>query len=78
MKEIYTKGHYNADVSNINYRRLLQYERDSVHLTEKEKIFLQYACSDMTYKEIAALMFLSERTVDGYRESLFQKLKCAK
>ena len=28
----------------------------------------------MTYKEIAALMFLSERTIDGYRESLFQKL----
>ena len=29
----------------------------------------------MTYKEIAQLMHVSERTVDGYRESLFLKLK---
>jgi DNA-binding CsgD family transcriptional regulator len=37
--------------------------------------FLQYACSDLTYKEIASKMNLSERTIDGYRESLFGKLK---
>jgi len=29
----------------------------------------------MTYREIAALMNLSERTIDGYRETLFGKLK---
>jgi DNA-binding NarL/FixJ family response regulator len=29
----------------------------------------------MTYKQIASQMNLSERTIDGYRESLFQKLK---
>ena len=29
----------------------------------------------MTYKEIAIQMKLAERTVDGYRESLFEKLK---
>jgi len=29
----------------------------------------------MTYKQIAATMFLSERTIDGYREVLFGKLK---
>ncbi len=40
-----------------------------------KKTFLQYACSDMTYREIAALMSLSERTIDGYRETLFGKLK---
>lgn len=75
LHEIYTKGFYNADVSNINYRRLLQFEKDSLNITDKEKIFLQYACSDMTYKQIAAKMNLSERTIDGYRESLFHKLK---
>ena len=75
LHEIYTKGFYNADVSNINYRRLLQFEKDSLNITDKEKTFLQYACSDMTYKQIAAKMNLSERTIDGYRESLFHKLK---
>ncbi len=75
LYEIYTKGFYNADISNINYRRLLEFEKDSLNISDKEKIFLQYACSDMTYKQIALLMNISERTVDGYRESLFQKLK---
>ena len=75
LLEIHTKGYYNADASNINFRRLLQSEKEAVQITDKEKLFLQYACSDMTYKEIAALMFLSERTIDGYRETLFGKLK---
>ena len=75
LHEIYTKGYYNADVSNINYRRLLQFEKDSLNITDKEKNFLQFVCSDMTYKQIAFEMGLSERTVDGYRESLFHKLK---
>ena len=44
-------------------------------LTKKEKEFLKLACSDLTYKQIAAILYLSERAIDGYRESLFQKLK---
>jgi len=44
-------------------------------LTDRERTFLQLACSEKTYYEIAAEMFVSERTVDGYRESLFKKLK---
>jgi len=75
LLEINTKGYYNADASNINFRRLLNSEKDAVQINEREKIFLQYACSDRTYKEIAALMSLSERTIDGYRETLFGKLK---
>lgn len=30
---------------------------------------------DMTYRYIAAKMIKSERTIDGYREALFQKFK---
>lgn len=75
LQEIHKKGFYNADASNINFRRLLMTEKEALVLSEKEKQFLQYACSDLTYKEIAACMFLSERTIDGYRESLFGKLK---
>ncbi|MDQ2718563.1 MAG: response regulator transcription factor [Bacteroidota bacterium] len=75
LHEIYAKGFYNSDVSNINYRRLLLAENDPLNITEKEKIFLQHACSDMTYKQIASEMNLSERTIDGYRENLFHKFK---
>lgn len=43
-------------------------------ITEKELKFLKLACSEKTYQQIANEMSVSERTVDGYRESLFQKL----
>lgn len=76
LNEIIAKGYYNGDVSNINFRRLLLAEEKklALNLTDKEKEFLQLACSDMTYKQIAHLMNVSERTVDGFRESLFSKL----
>lgn len=75
LEEINNKGYYNGDSSNINFRRLLITENKNkqLNLTEKEKIFLVHACSDLTYKQIAVLMQVSERTVDGYREKLFQK-----
>ena len=43
-------------------------------LNEKEKEFLRLACTELTYKEIAEKMYLSPRTVDGYRIELFEKL----
>jgi DNA-binding NarL/FixJ family response regulator len=46
-----------------------------LHLTEREIEFLKMACTEMTYKEIADKMYLSPRTVDGYRDTLFQKLE---
>jgi DNA-binding NarL/FixJ family response regulator len=43
-------------------------------LNEKEITFLKLACTEMTYKEIAEHMYLSPRTIDGYRDQLFEKL----
>ncbi len=47
----------------------------SVELNDREIDFLKYVCTDLTYKEIADKMFISPRTVDGYRESLFRRLQ---
>ncbi|MEI9810311.1 MAG: response regulator transcription factor [Bacteroidota bacterium] len=44
-------------------------------LTENELNFLQLACTEMTYKEIAQKMELSPRTIDGYRDELLKKLR---
>lgn len=44
-------------------------------LNEKEREFLRWSCSELSYKEIAEKLFLSPRTVDDYRKSLFNKLK---
>jgi DNA-binding NarL/FixJ family response regulator len=49
-------------------------QADRLSLSENELIFLKLASSDMTYKEIAAVMEISPRTVDNYRDALFLKL----
>ena len=43
-------------------------------LNEREIEFLKLACTEMTYKEIAEQMHLSPRTIEGYRDALFEKL----
>jgi len=44
------------------------------NLTDRELSFLKLACTEKTYSEIAREMFVSERTVDGYRDAIFKKL----
>lgn len=43
-------------------------------LNDMEIRFLRLACSEMTYKEIAAEMHLNPRAVDNLRDNLFEKL----
>jgi DNA-binding NarL/FixJ family response regulator len=49
--------------------------RNIVQLNDKEIQFLKLACTELTYKEIAEQMYLSPRTIDGYRDALFEKLQ---
>jgi two-component system, NarL family, invasion response regulator UvrY len=44
-------------------------------LNEKEREFLRWTCTELSYKEIAEKMFISPRTADDYRQVLFNKLK---
>jgi DNA-binding NarL/FixJ family response regulator len=43
-------------------------------LTDREKEFLKYTITEKSYKEIAELMYCSPRTVESYRDNLFEKL----
>jgi DNA-binding NarL/FixJ family response regulator len=49
-------------------------QNDQVTLQLRELEFLKLAASELTYKEIAMQMCISIRTVDGYRDQLFEKL----
>ncbi|RYY17299.1 MAG: response regulator transcription factor [Chitinophagaceae bacterium] len=75
LQQITEKGYYNADMSNVKFRRLLSkaHAEAEIKLTDREAKFLSYACSELTYKAIAFEMGVSDRTVEGYRESLFLK-----
>ncbi len=48
--------------------------KNNVCFKDNEMKFMKLACSELTYKEIAEKMFLSPKTIDGYRDSLFTKL----
>ena len=48
--------------------------KETANLSEREISFLKLVCTELTYKEIAEKMFLSPRTIDGYRDILFQRL----
>ncbi|TAE38935.1 MAG: DNA-binding response regulator [Runella slithyformis] len=47
---------------------------DHLGFNEREIEFVKWACSDLTYVEIADKISVSPRTIDGYRESVFQKM----
>jgi DNA-binding NarL/FixJ family response regulator len=46
-----------------------------INLNDREIEFLKYACTELSYKEIADKMFVSVRTVEGYRDALCKKLE---
>ena len=48
---------------------------DEITISNREKEFLKYTITEMTYKEISEKMFCSPRTVENYRDSLFEKLE---
>jgi two-component system, NarL family, invasion response regulator UvrY len=60
-------------VSGLNFTG--DKDEKEVVLTEKEREFLRWTCSELSYKDIAAQMFLSPRSIDDYRASLFNRLK---
>lgn len=43
--------------------------------SDREIEFLKWAATELTYKEIAEKMFCSPRTVESYRDGLFEKLE---
>ena len=85
LDDVMYKGFY---INTIVYKYIL----DTIHgnkldeeteqeelmkLSDREKEFLCWLSTDISYKEIAAVMYLSPRTIDGYRDTLFEKLKVA-
>jgi DNA-binding NarL/FixJ family response regulator len=80
LDDIRDKGFYMNELVNnkmLNYVVNDEQKKDTdiiSQLTAREITFLKLACSEMSYKQIAAEMQLSSRTVEGYRDDLFKKL----
>lgn len=79
LLEIYNKGFHYTDAFTGRLIAVLQADGQTDEstslLNERELTFLEYCCTELTYKEIADKMFLSPKTIDGYRATLFEKLE---
>lgn len=79
LDSLVQKGHYYTEyvtsqlIKNLNPENMLD-PVEELGINERELHFIRFACSDLTYVEIADKMCVSPRTVDGYRESVFQKM----
>ncbi len=60
-------------IKNLNPEKILN-PVEQLGLNAREIQFIEHACSELTYNEIADKMCVSPRTVDGYREQVFQKM----
>lgn len=79
INDVLTKGFYYSDLVTGTLIHSIHQNGDNTPptaggLNAKEIEFLKLVCSEMTYKEIAEKMMVSPRTVDGYRDDLFEKL----
>jgi two-component system invasion response regulator UvrY len=73
INELQAKGFYNNELSAKGALHLIHGAKE-IEFNEREKEFLKWVCTELTYKEIADKMNVSPRTVDGYRDSLFEKI----
>ena len=76
LKEVDASGfYYTENVTNTLLNSINNKEKSiAIQLKDRELEFLKLACTERTYREIAEIMFLSPKTVDNYREALFEKL----
>ncbi|HEY4800897.1 MAG TPA: response regulator transcription factor [Bacteroidia bacterium] len=80
LTSLMKNGYYYSETIRIDMLNNLKKESERraddnlPKINDRENEFLRLACSELTYKEIASKMFVAPRTVDGYREALFEKL----
>ena len=80
LNAVSENGYYYAQDTTGKLANLFQKNADSQNFVEKAMLneneleFLRLASTDLTYKEIASNLNLSPRAIDGYRDSLFEKL----
>lgn len=77
LKEVNFNGYYYTEsIANTLLNSINKPEKPKrITLKERELEFLKLTVSEKTYKQIADAMCLSPKTVENYREALFEKLE---
>ncbi|MEO8765520.1 MAG: response regulator transcription factor [Ginsengibacter sp.] len=74
INSIVTSGFYYTENVTGKLISIVSKKDSDDELNDREIAFLKLVCSELTYKEIADKMFKGVRTIDGYRDALFEKL----
>jgi DNA-binding NarL/FixJ family response regulator len=76
LEEVMENGYYHSEKVAKTLLQSLQpnHHTEEYDFKENEIRFMQLAATEMTYKEIAKEMSLSPKTIDGYRQELFDRL----
>lgn len=77
MREV-MKGqpYWSADVGQLLFRTARENNYGGNPLTDREEEILKLIVRELTSKEIAAQLFISERTVEVHRKNLMRKVNC--
>lgn len=67
--------YYSKSINKVIQKSFTKKPFSGIHLNDNEIQFLKLLCQQMSNKEIADKMCLSVRTIDGYRDQLFEKLQ---
>lgn len=79
IKNVCKNGfHINNYILQLIRNRKLKSKSTKIYeeLTEREKEILKLICEEHTNKEIADLLYLSQRTVEGHRTRILEKIDC--
>jgi len=77
LREVSEKGFFLNDIVSAKLVHMINKGETTgkeTELSDKEKEFLKWCCTDKSYKEIAEEMHISPRAVEALRSNLFEKL----
>jgi DNA-binding NarL/FixJ family response regulator len=77
IKNVHSKGfHINEYIMNLirNRRLMAKNKKYNENLSEREIEVLKLICEEYTNKEIADKLFISQRTVEGHRNRILEKI----
>jgi len=80
IQTVYNRGnYYSEELFDFFTRQVTREEKEvkpEIKLTKREKEILQLVCEGLSNKEVADILYVSERTVVGHKSNLFAKLEC--
>ena len=75
LESVINDDYYHPELSVGKFQQYVTNIRKTLpDISKNEMLFLSLCCSELTYKDMGDKIGVSARTIDGYRDNLFEKL----